>query len=299
MKTKLYLSVFCVAFFWGTTFLGIRIAVETIPPFVVAGARNLMAGSIILLYLIYIGKLEWMTLRQLLRALMLSVLMIVLANGLTTFAEKFISSGLASLISTLSPLCVLVLNLGLGNEKLSLKTTLGIVLGMSGIFLVYQNSLADLLNPNYRLGIFAILIAVFTWSAGTIITKKGLQNPAPILLNVAIQMIFAGSILFIIQFCTNQNIVVSSFSVRSQFAVLYLTIFGSVITYVAYTYLISQWSSTKVSVLSYVNVVVALFFGWLILDEVVSTKMIFATILIIIGVFIVNYKKATKNNQKV
>ena len=299
MKTKLYLSVFCVAFFWGTTFLGIRIAVETIPPFVVAGARNLMAGSIILLYLIYIGKLEWMTPRQLLRALMLSVLMIVLANGLTTFAEKFISSGLASLISTLSPLCVLVLNLGLGNEKLSLKTTLGIVLGMSGIFLVYQNSLADLLNPNYRLGIFAILIAVFTWSAGTIITKKGLQNPAPILLNVAIQMIFAGSILFIIQFCTNQNIVVSSFSVRSQFAVLYLTIFGSVITYVAYTYLISQWSSTKVSVLSYVNVVVALFFGWLILDEVVSTKMIFATILIIIGVFIVNYKKATKNNQKV
>ena len=299
MKTKLYLSVFCVAFFWGTTFLGIRIAVETIPPFVVAGARNLMAGSIILLYLIYIGKLEWMTARQLLRALMLSVLMIVLANGLTTFAEKFISSGLASLISTLSPLCVLVLNLGLGNEKLSLKTTLGIVLGMSGIFLVYQNSLADLLNPNYRLGIFAILIAVFTWSAGTIITKKGLQNPAPILLNVAIQMIFAGSILFIIQFCTNQNIVVSSFSVRSQFAVLYLTIFGSVITYVAYTYLISQWSSTKVSVLSYVNVVVALFFGWLILDEVVSTKMIFATILIIIGVFIVNYKKATKNNQKV
>ena len=299
MKTKLYLSVFCVAFFWGTTFLGIRIAVETIPPFVVAGARNLMAGSIILLYLIYIGKLEWMTLRQLLRALMLSVLMIVLANGLTTFAEKFISSGLASLISTLSPLCVLVLNLGLGNEKLSLKTTLGIVLGMSGIFLVYQNSLADLLNPNYRLGIVAILIAVFTWSAGTIITKKGLQNPAPILLNVAIQMIFAGSILFIIQFCTNQNIVVSSFSVRSQFAVLYLTIFGSVITYVAYTYLISQWSSTKVSVLSYVNVVVALFFGWLILDEVVSTKMIFATILIIIGVFIVNYKKATKNNQKV
>ena len=296
MKTKLYLSVFCVAFFWGTTFLGIRIAVETIPPFVVAGARNLMAGSIILLYLIYIGKLEWMTLRQLLRALMLSVLMIVLANGLTTFAEKFISSGLASLISTLSPLCVLVLNLGLGNEKLSLKTTLGIVLGMSGIFLVYQNSLADLLNPNYRLGIVAILIAVFTWSAGTIITKKGLQNPAPILLNVAIQMIFAGSILFIIQFCTNQNIVVSSFSVRSQFAVLYLTIFGSVITYVAYTYLISQWSSTKVSVLSYVNVVVALFFGWLILDEVVSTKMIFATILIIIGVFIVNYKKATKNN---
>ena len=296
MKTKLYFSIFCVAFFWGTTFLGIRIAVETIPPFVVAGTRNLLAGSLILIYLFCIRKLELMTPRQLLRAFILSILMIVLANGLTTFAEKFISSGLASLISTLSPLCVLVLNLGLGNEKLSIKTTVGIVLGMFGIFLVYQNSLSDLLNPNYRLGIFAILFAVLTWSVGTIITKKGLQNPAPILLNVAVQMIFAGLILFAIQFFIEPHVLVSSFSTRSEFAVLYLALFGSVITYVAYSYLITQWPSTKVSVLSYVNVVVALFFGWLILDEVVSVKMIFATILIICGVFIVNYKKVAKKN---
>ena len=294
MKTKLYFSVFCVAFFWGTTFLGIRIAVETIPPFVVAGTRNFLAGSLILVYLICIRKLELMSARQLLRAFILSILMIVLANGLTTFAEKFISSGLASLISTLSPLCVLVLNLGLGNEKLSIKTTVGIVLGMFGIFLVYQNSLSDLLNPNYRLGIFAILFAVLTWSVGTIITKKGLQNPAPILLNVAVQMIFAGLILFAIQFFIEPTVLLSSFSVRSELAVLYLALFGSVITYVAYSYLITQWPSTKVSVLSYVNVVVALFFGWLILDEVVSVKMIFATILIICGVFIVNYKKGSK-----
>ena len=294
MKTKLYFSIFCVAFFWGTTFLGIRIAVETIPPFVVAGTRNLLAGSLILVYLICIRKLEFMSARQLLRAFILSILMIVLANGLTTFAEKFICSGLASLISTLSPLCVLVLNLGLGNEKLSIKTTVGIVLGMFGIFLVYQNSLSDLLNPDYRLGIFAILFAVLTWSVGTIITKKGLQNPAPILLNVAVQMIFAGLILFAIQFFIEPTVLLSSFSVRSELAVLYLALFGSVITYVAYSYLITQWPSTKVSVLSYVNVVVALFFGWLILDEVVSVKMIFATILIICGVFIVNYKKGSK-----
>ena len=107
-------------------------------------------------------------------------------------------------------------------------------------------------------------------------------------------MIFAGLILFAIQFFIEPNVLLSSFSVRSELAVLYLALFGSVITYVAYSYLITQWPSTKVSVLSYVNVVVALFFGWLILDEVVSVKMIFATILIICGVFIVNYKKGTK-----
>ena len=120
MKTKLYFALFCVAFFWGTTFLGIRIAIETIPPFFVAGIRNLISGTIILLYLFFNGKVKMMSNKQLFRAFILAIMMIVLANGLTTFAEKYISSGLASLISTLSPFCVLILNLSLGNEKLSL-----------------------------------------------------------------------------------------------------------------------------------------------------------------------------------
>ena len=294
MNTKLYFSVFCVAFFWGTTFLGIRIAVETIPPFFVAGVRNLIAGSLILLYLLYSKKIVMMSKTQLFRAFILSIMMIVLANGLTTFAEKFISSGLASLISTLSPFCVLVLNLGLGNEKMSTKTSIGIVLGMCGIFLIYQNSLSDLLNPNYRLGIFAILVAVFMWSIGTILTKKGLRTPAPMLLNVSVQMIFAGFMLVAAQFFTNPYFKIDSFSVQSELAVLYLAVFGSVVGYVAYSYLITQWPSTKVSVLAYVNVVVALFLGWLILDEVITTKIIFATLLIICGVFIVNFKKKLK-----
>ena len=294
MKTKLYISLFCVAFFWGTTFLGIRIAIETIPPFFVAGIRNLLSGTLILLYLFYNEKIEMMTKNQLFRALILAVMMIVLANGLTTFAEKYISSGLASLISTLSPFFVLLLNISLGNEKISLKTTLGIVLGMCGIFLIYQNSVADLLNPEYRLGIFSILTAVLMWAIGTIITKKGLRNPANMLLSVSIQMIIAGFILLLIQYLIAPKINFESFSIRSSFAVLYLAIFGSVVGYVAYSYLISQLPSTKVSVLSYVNVVVALFLGWLILDEMVTDKMIYATFIIIFGVVIVNYKKSSK-----
>ncbi len=295
LKTKLYIALFCVAFFWGTTFLGIRIAIETIPPFFVAGIRNLLSGTLILLYLFYRGKIEMMTKTQLFRALILAIMMIVLANGLTTFAEKYISSGLASLISTLSPFFVLVLNLSLGNEKLSLKTTLGIVLGMCGIFLIYQNSLSDLLNPEYRLGIFAILTAVLMWAIGTVITKKGLRNPANMLLSVSVQMIMAGFILLAIQYVQSPTINFETFSIRSSFAVLYLAVFGSVVGYVAYSYLISQLPSTKVSVLSYVNVVVALFLGWLVLDEVVTDKMIYATFIIISGVVIVNYKKPSKN----
>jgi len=199
LKTKLYLALFCVAFFWGTTFLGIRIGIETIPPFLLAGIRNLISGSLIFFYLLFQRKLEPINPRQFFRAFVLALLMIVVANGFTTYSEKYITSGLASLISTLSPFFVLILNLILGNEKLSIKTTLGIFLGMFGIFLIYQNSLSDLLNPEYRQGVFAILIAVLSWAIGTIITKKGSTNALPMLMNVSIQMLLAGIILTGIQ----------------------------------------------------------------------------------------------------
>ncbi len=218
--------------------------------------------------------------------------MIVLANGLTTYSEKYITSGLASLISTLSPFFVLILNLILGKEKLSIKTTLGILLGMFGIFLIYQNSLSDLLNPEYRQGVFAILIAVLMWAIGTIITKKGSENSLTMLMNVSVQMIIAGIILTAIQFILTPTISTENWSLRSVAAMIYLAIFGSVVGYVSYSYLITQMSSTKVSVLSYVNVVVALFLGWLILDEIITSRIIIAASLIIGGVFIVNYNKA-------
>ena len=292
MKTKLYLAFFCVAFFWGTTFLAIRVGVETIPPFILAGIRNLISGSIIFCYLLSQKKLERVNTRQFLRAFILSLFMIVLANGLTTYAEKYITSGLASLISTLSPFCVLVLNLIIGHEKLSVKTVAGILLGMFGIFLIYQSSLNDLLIPEYRQGIFAILLAILAWAIGTIITKKGSANSLTMLMNVCVQMLIAGVILTSFQLYITPNISVESWSTRSIIGMIYLAVFGSVVGYVAFSYLLSQLPSTRVTVLSYVNVVVALFLGWLILDEIITSRIVLAATLIISGVVIVNYRRA-------
>ena len=294
MKTKLYLALFCVAFFWGTTFLGIRIGVETIPPFILAGIRNLISGTIIFCYLLFQKKLEKVSPKQLLRSFILAILMIVLANGLTTYAEKYITSGLASLISTLTPFCVLILNLTMGYEKLSVKTILGILLGMLGIFLIYQTSLTDLLIPEYRHGIYALLLAIFAWSVGTLLMKRGSENSLTMLMNICVQMLIAGVILTSIQFYLTPDVSVSSWSTQSIFALIYLALFGSVVGYVAFSYLLTQLPSTKVVVLSYINLVVALFLGWLILDEVITSRIITATILIISGVVVVNYKKQNK-----
>ena len=220
--------------------------------------------------------------------------MIVLANGLTTYSEIYITSGLASLISTLTPFCVLILNLILSYEKLSVKTVLGILLGMFGIFLIYQSSLSDLLIPEYRQGIFALLLAILAWSIGTIVMKRGSENALTMLMNVCVQMLIAGVVLTSVQFYITPDIAFETWSSRSIFAMVYLAVFGSVVGYVAFSYLISQLPSTKVVVLSYINLVVALFLGWFVLDEIISSRIIIATILIISGVIVVNYKKQNK-----
>jgi drug/metabolite transporter (DMT)-like permease len=292
LKTKLYLALFCVAFFWGTTFLGIRIGVETIPPFLLAGIRNLISGALIFCYLFSQKKLESINRKQFFRVFILSMLMIVLANGLTTYAEKYINSGLASLISTLTPFLVLVLNLILGHERLSVKTVLGIFFGMFGMFLIYQSRVNELLIPEYRWGISAILVAILAWAIGTIVTKRGSVNSLSMLMSVCVQMLMAGVVLTSFQFYVTPNISIENWSMRSIFAMIYLAFFGSVVGYVAFSYLISQLPATKVVVLSYVNVVVALFLGWLILDEVITSRIILAATLIISGVVIVNYKRA-------
>jgi drug/metabolite transporter (DMT)-like permease len=291
LKTKLYLSVFCVGFFWGTTFLAIRVGVETIPPFLVSGLRNLIAGSLILTYLLVTKKTEPIQLHHVVRAFILALLMIVLGNGLTTYSEKYITSGMTSLISTLSPLVVLLFNLVLGFEKLSFKTVAGIFLGLFGMYLLYENNMADFMNPEYRRGVGALLLAIIAWSAGTLVTKRAKTNPLGMLQNVSLQMLIAGTILFGLHLGTQGKIDPNTWSMRSIGAVTYLAIFGSLIGYVAYSYLMTQWSSTRVTVLAYVNVVIALFFGWLILDETITPRIILATAVIVSGVVLVNYKK--------
>lgn len=295
---KLFSALFSVALFWGTTFLAIRIGVESIPPLLVTGLRNVIAGTIFLVYLIYTGKLEKMDWPRLKRNIIIALMLIVLANGLTTFAEKYISSGLAALISTLSPLSVLLINLGLGNEKPSFKIITGILLGICGMYLIYQNNIGDLFNPEYRLGIAAILFAVLMWAAGTVYTKRSSAHPGNIVVNLCVQMLFAGILMVVLQLFVDPINAWQNWSQRSFWAVIYLAIFGSVIGYASYNYALSKLPSTRVSVITYINVVVALFLGWLILDEKISLRIVLAATLIIGGVVVANYQRRAEVEGK-
>ncbi|MEP6626562.1 MAG: EamA family transporter [Ginsengibacter sp.] len=287
----LFFALFSVALFWGTTFLAIRIGVETIPPLLVTGLRNLVAGLLFLVYLAYSKKLERMDWPRIRRNMIIAFMLIILGNGLTTFAEKYISSGLAALLSTLSPLSVLVINLSLGNEKPSVKIITGISLGISGMYLIYQNNIADLFNPEYRLGIGVMLIAVMMWASGTVYSKRNAAQPGNVIMNLCVQMLFSGFLLVIMELLINSVGAWNNWSERSFLAVIYLAVFGSVVGYASFNYALSKISSTRVSLIAYINVVIALFLGWLILDEKITLKVIMAAGLIIGGVIVANLQR--------
>lgn len=287
---KLILAILTVALVWGTTFLGIRIAVETIPPWFVAGIRQFLAAILVGCILLFSKELKWIGWKNFRTQIVLSFLMLIIANGMTTVAEEHLSSSLASLISATSPLFIFILSIFFNLEKFSFKGIFGIILGFCGILLIFKDGLEDLLNLEYRMGVIFLFIAIFGWALGSIFSKKINNKPQNIFLNLFYQFSFAGVVQIIFGFLLSDEINFAAWSFKSIFATVYLAIFGSLIAFYAFHYALKKISPTQISLLSYVNTIIAIFLGWLVLDEEISAAFITATILIICGVFITNYK---------
>ncbi len=287
---KLILSILTVAIVWGTTYLAIRIAVETIPPWFVTGIRQSLAAILVLGILLYQKKLKWIGRKNFINQIILSSLMLIVANGFTTIAEKHITSSLTSVLTATSPIMVFLGAVFLKLEKFKVKSVFGLLLGFSGILLIFWNGLQDLLNPDYRFGIFILFIGIFGWASGTLYTKKISVNTDNILLNLFYQFAFAGIVQLIFAFVFTENYNFENWSFHSFLWVIYLGIFGSVIAFNAFLYALKKVNPSQISMLNYVNTIIAVILGWLVLSEEITLKFILATILIIAGVFIMNYK---------
>lgn len=290
MSSKTIIAIFVVAIVWGTTFLGIKIGVETVPPWFVAGLRQFLASLVLLPILIYTKNLKWIGWRNFRIQITLSSLMLVGANGLTTVAEENLTSSLTSLISALSPIFIFVASMAIGMEKFTYRTMAGLLMGFFGVLFIFWDGINDLMNPSYRLGLLILIIAIMSWGLGTIYTKKINVKNNNLFLNLFYQFAFAGIIQLIFAFSFSETIDVSAWSVKSISAIIYLAVFGSVLAFFSYHYLLRTLLPTQVSILSYVNTIISIFLSWLILGETISTKFIIATACIISGVFIINYK---------
>ncbi len=288
---KLILALAGVAVIWGTTYLGIRIAVESIPAWYVTAMRQTIASIIILVILLKQKELKWIGWESFKRQIILSILMVVIANGMTTVAEKTVPSGMASLINATSPLLVFMGCVFLGIQKPSLKGFIGVFIGFLGIVFIFRNGISDLLEPGYRNGILSLTLAVSGWTIGTIYSKKHSAKPQYIFLNLFYQFLFSAIIQFFLALIFSGKVSFSSWKVESLMATCYLAIFGSVLGFFCYHYALKKVSASEVSMLTYFNTIIAVFLGWLILNERVNIDLILATVLIISGVFITNYKK--------
>lgn len=290
LTSKTIICIFIVAIFWGTTFLGIKIGVETIPPWFVAGLRQFLAALILLPILLIKKELKWIGWKNFRIQITLSTLLLIGANGLTTVAEKDLTSSLTSLISALSPVFIFIGSMVIGMEKFTFRTMIGLLMGLFGVVFIFWDGINDLSNPDYRNGLLILLLAILCWGGGTIYTKKLHSQKNNLFLNLFYQFAFAGIIQLIFAFRFSEKTDIESWSVSSLSAIVYLAVFGSVSAFFAYNYLLRTLLPTQVSILSYVNTIISIFLSWLILGETVSAKFILATALIISGVFIINYK---------
>jgi drug/metabolite transporter (DMT)-like permease len=287
---KLLFAILTVALVWGTTFMGIRVAVETIPGWFVAGIRQFLAGIIMMTILLFRKELKWIGWKNFGLQIVFALLMLVMANGLTTVAEEELSSSLAALISACSPILVFAGSVLLGLQKFSFRALLGIAICFSGILLIFWDGLQDLAIPEYRNGIIMMFFAILGWAGGTLFTKKMNIKSENISLNLVYQFLFAGVFQIVLAFIFSENHNFGNWTPRSIGAMLYLAVFGSVITFFAFHYALTKISPIQVSILSYVNTIIAIFLGWLLLDENITIQFVIAAVLIICGVFIINYK---------
>ena len=296
---KLTLAIFTVAVVWGPTFLSIRVAVETIPAWFVAGIRQFLAAVIMLLILLYRKQFQWIGWKNLGYQLIFSSLMVIMANGLTTVAEETLTSSLTSLISATSPIVVFLGSVAIGLQKFTIRAMVGLFMCFGGILFIFWDGINDLANPDYRFGILLLLFAIAGWASGTIFTKKMNIQSKNISLNLFYQFAFAGIIQIIFALLFSENYNFENWSVKSISAMLYLSLFGSVAAFFAYHYALTKVSPVQVSILAYINTIISIFLSWLILNEEISAKFIIAAILIILGVFVINYNREMFKKQRI
>jgi drug/metabolite transporter (DMT)-like permease len=293
-----YLALALVCIIWGTTYLALRVAVTNFPPFLFSAIRQVIAGSILLFIVIYFMKEKWPSKKVWMAQAFAGMLMITFGNGFVAWGELYVNSGLASIICSSMPIWVLLINLFLSpNEKPTWKTLLGVGLGLLGIVIIFGQDITGFSTKGYVLGILAIIFANISWAYASIWVKKHHQKSSPFV-NAAIQMLCGGILLAVFSPLVDDY---NTIHWNNTFfnSMLYLIFIGSLVAYSCYAYAIKHLPMTLVSMYAYINPIVAVFLGWLVLTEPITIKTLFSMLIILIGIYLVNTDQQKKLQAKI
>ncbi len=285
-RVKALFALGLVCFFWGTTWVVSKIAVQRMPVLQMVGIRQLIGGLCYLLFFVsksakLPGKKDWGPI------IVLSFLNFILSNALSTWGVKYISAGLASIIGAIFPLWLVVIGLFSKDSLFSSKAIIGLLFGFSGVCVIFYEHLSDFLNADFRFGIFLSLTATLTWAFGTLYTKKHAVNFNPYF-SLGLQMLISGIGLTVFSQATNLAIPLAEIPWEAWAAIAYLVVFGSIIAFVAYLYALQNLATEQVSIYAYVNPMVAVLFGWLLFQEKLTAFIAVGGLVTLYGVYLVN-----------
>ncbi len=282
-----YLALGAICLIWGTTYLALRIGVLHFPPFLFVIIRQLISGIILGGIVLTIGRAAMPSKENIFRQAIAGFFMISMGNGLVAWAEVLIPSGVAAIICSLMPMMVILINLTVNREeKPTIPIVLGVTVGLVGIIMIFGEHVSEFSKLEYQVGILMIFVAVVSWAGGSVWLKKK-NTEGNLFLNASLQMFFGGiwlipcSLLF-----DNFNGV--TWSAEAAISLSYLIVFGSIIAYACYSYTLRKLPMTILSLYAYVNPVVAVILGWLVLDEKLNVKIAVAIGITVAGIYIVN-----------
>jgi len=285
---KLVAAFAAIYFIWGSTYLAIKYAVEAIPPFLMMGTRSLAAGLI--LYFWSRGRGEEKIKREnIIPIIIIGILFFLVGHGMLAWGQQRIASGSAALLVASEPLWIAVIEAFMvKGHRATSGTVIGLICGFVGISLLFApwqklgNHHVDSLSA------FAILIGTLSWSIGAVYSRVAKLPKSPAL-SAGLQLIVGGFLLVASGLLMGEGgrLQLDVLSLRSILGLLYLIIFGSVITFTAYVWLLKMTSATRVATHTYVNPVIAVFLGWAMAGEPLSLQTFAATLIIIISVYLV------------
>ncbi len=280
---------------WGSTYLGMAIAIETIPPLLMAGVRFITAGGLLFLWLLLRGvrpptRAQWTT------SLAVGALLLLIGNGLVVWAEQWVPSGVTALVLASMPLWMVCLPWMTGRApRPPPLALLGIVIGMAGVVLLGLGPIELRSDPRYLIGIGAILIAALSWTAGSL-WARGREMPAEPWMGTAAQMLCGGVLLLIAALVLGETrgFAIAAVSARSLYALGYLIVVGAILGFGTYMYLLRNATPAATSTYAFVNPLVAVALGRWLHDEPFNARIGMAAALVVVAVVLVVWSSRTR-----